>query len=44
VPVEAFDSLEEIAHLVRVREGQVTLKESGRLLANQVIVRLRSGG
>ncbi|MGD1013576.1 MAG: radical SAM family heme chaperone HemW [Acidimicrobiales bacterium] len=43
VPVEAFDSLEEIAHLVRVRDGQVTLKENGRLLANQVIVRLRSG-
>jgi oxygen-independent coproporphyrinogen-3 oxidase len=43
VPAEAFDSLEEIAHLVRVRDGQVTLKQSGRLLANQVIVRLRSG-
>ncbi len=43
VPVEAFDSLKEIAHLVRVRDGQVTLKENGRLLANQVIVRLRSG-
>jgi len=28
VPVEAFDSLEEIAHLVRVRDGQVTLKEN----------------
>ena len=42
VPVEAFDSLEEIAHLVRVRDGQVTLASSGRLLANQVIVRLKS--
>jgi len=42
VPVEAFDSLEEIAHLVRVRDGQVTLRQNGRLLANQVIVRLRS--
>ncbi|MFZ1063259.1 MAG: radical SAM family heme chaperone HemW [Acidimicrobiales bacterium] len=42
VPVEAFDSLEEIAHLVRVRDGQVTLRENGRMLANQVIVRLKS--
>jgi len=42
VPVEAFDSLQEIAHLVRVRDGQVTLKHNGRLVANQVIVRLRS--
>jgi oxygen-independent coproporphyrinogen-3 oxidase len=42
VPVEAFDSLDEIAHLVRVREGRVTLAPEGRLLANQVIVRLRS--
>jgi oxygen-independent coproporphyrinogen-3 oxidase len=43
VPVEAFESLDEIAHLVRVRDGQVTLAPEGRLLANQVIVRLRSG-
>lgn len=42
VPIEAFDSLDEIAHLVRVREGRVVLAPSGRLLANQVIVRLRS--
>lgn len=42
VAVEAFDSLEEIAHLVDVRNGQVTLAPQGRLLANQVIVRLRS--
>jgi len=42
VPVEAFESLEEIGHLVRVRDGRVTLRENGRLLANQVIVRLRS--
>ena len=42
VAVEAFDSLEEIAHLVRVSEGQVTLNARGRLLANQVIVRLKS--
>jgi len=43
VPVEAFESLEEISHLVRVRDGRVTLAANGRLLANQVIVRLRSG-
>ena len=40
VPVEAFESLEEIGHLVRVRDGWVTLAPAGRLLANQVIVRL----
>ena len=39
---EAFDSLEEIAHLVEVDEGRVRLAPQGRLLANQVIVRLRS--
>jgi len=39
---EAFDSLDEIAHLVRVSEGRVTLAPRGRLLANQVIVRLKS--
>lgn len=42
VPLEAFDSLDEISHLVRVVDGQVTLAPQGRLLANQVIVRLRS--
>ncbi|HEV3268374.1 MAG TPA: radical SAM family heme chaperone HemW [Acidimicrobiales bacterium] len=42
VPLEAFDSLDEIAHLVRVRDGQVTLTPKARLVANQVIVRLRS--
>jgi len=42
VPLEAFDSLEEISHLVRVRDGQVTLTKQARLVANQVIVRLRS--
>jgi len=42
VPVEAFDSLEEIKHLIQVNEGRVTLAPTGRLLANQVIVRLRS--
>ena len=44
VPVEAFDSLDEIAHLVRIEGGVVTLAPEGRLLANQVIVRLRSAG
>jgi oxygen-independent coproporphyrinogen-3 oxidase len=43
VPVEAFDSLNEIAHLIEVREGRAVLSNEGRLLANQVIVRLRSG-
>lgn len=42
VPVEAFASLEEIAHLIAVDSGRVTLRPEGRLLANQVIVRLRS--
>jgi len=42
VALEAFDSLEEIRHLVRVSEGQVTLKPKARLVANQVIVRLKS--
>ncbi len=42
VPVEAFDSLDEIAHLVAVEEGRVTLAPQGRLLANQVIIRLKS--
>ncbi len=40
VPLEAFDSLDEIAHLVSVRDGVVRLAPAGRLLANQVIVRL----
>ena len=42
VPLEAFDSLEEIAHLVAVESEHVTLRPEGRLVANQVIVRLRS--
>jgi oxygen-independent coproporphyrinogen-3 oxidase len=42
VPLEAFDSLHEIAHLIAVEEGNVTLRPEGRLVANQVIVRLRS--
>lgn len=42
VPLEAFSSLDDIAHLISVREGRVTLKPEGRLLANRVIVQLRS--
>jgi oxygen-independent coproporphyrinogen-3 oxidase len=42
VPLEAFDSLEEISHLVSVADGRVTLAPQGRLLANQVILRLGS--
>ena len=42
VPREAFDSLGEISHLVEVREGRVTLRPRARLVANQVILRLRS--
>ena len=42
VPIEAFDSLDEIAHLVAVDSGRVTLTPSARLVANQVILRLRS--
>lgn len=44
VPIEAFDSLEEIAHLVDVGDGRVTLTPRARLVANQVIVRLKSAG
>lgn len=42
VAAEAFDSLDDIRHLVQVRDGLVTLAPEGRLLANQVIIRLRS--
>jgi putative oxygen-independent coproporphyrinogen III oxidase len=42
VPREAFDSLDEIRHLVSVRDGRVTLAPRGRLLANQVILRLNT--
>jgi oxygen-independent coproporphyrinogen-3 oxidase len=42
VPLEAFNSLEDVAHLVSVRDGRVTLAPNGRLLANQVILRLGS--
>jgi len=42
VPIEAFESLDEVAHLINVRDGRVTLSPRGRLLANQVILRLGS--
>lgn len=42
VPVEAFDSLDEIAHLVHVRDNRVTLTPAARLVANQVILRLKA--
>ena len=42
VPREAFASLDEIAHLIAVENGRVTLRPEGRLVANQVIVQLRS--
>ncbi|MDE3065694.1 MAG: radical SAM family heme chaperone HemW [Acidobacteriota bacterium] len=42
VSAEAFSSLEEVAHLVEVDDGVVTLSAQGRLLANQVILRLRT--
>jgi putative oxygen-independent coproporphyrinogen III oxidase len=42
VAIEAFDSLEEIEHLIDVRDGRVTLTPKARLVANQVIVRLKS--
>jgi oxygen-independent coproporphyrinogen-3 oxidase len=41
-PLEAFDSLNELEHLVDVDDGRVTLNVPGRLLANEVIVRLSS--
>jgi putative oxygen-independent coproporphyrinogen III oxidase len=44
VPAESFESLEEITHLIEVESGRVRLAPAGRLLANQVIVHLRSGG
>jgi oxygen-independent coproporphyrinogen-3 oxidase len=44
VPREAFDSLEEIRHLVNVEGGRVTLTPNSRLVANQVILRLKSAG
>ena len=44
VPLEAFDSLEEIKHLVSVQSGHVVLTPKARLVANQVIVRLKSSG
>lgn len=42
VALEAFDSLDEIRHLVAIENGRVTLAPRGRLLANQVILRLNT--
>jgi putative oxygen-independent coproporphyrinogen III oxidase len=42
VAVSAFDDLAEMAHLIEVEDDVVTLSVTGRLLANQVIMRLRS--
>jgi putative oxygen-independent coproporphyrinogen III oxidase len=42
VALEAFDSLDEIAHLVNVHNGRVSLTTPGRMLANQVTLRLRT--
>jgi len=42
VPLEAFASLDEIAHLVEVSDDRVTLRPKARLVANQVILRLKS--
>ena len=42
VAVEAFESLEEIRHLVHVSEGRGSLTPRARLVANQVIIRLKS--
>ena len=39
---EAFASLSEISHLVDVRANRVTLNPKARLVANQVILRLKS--
>ena len=41
--VEAFESLDEVAHLVDVDDGVARLNARGRLLANQVILRLGPG-
>jgi oxygen-independent coproporphyrinogen-3 oxidase len=42
VPIEAFASLDEIRHLVNVEADRVTLTPAARLVANQVILRLKS--
>ena len=41
---EAFASLDEIRHLVNVTGDRVTLTPQARLVANQVILRLKSSG
>ena len=42
VPIEAFESLDEIKHLLQVEGGRVVLTPTARLVANQAIVRLKS--
>ena len=42
VPIEAFESLDEIKHLLQVEGGRVVLTPKARLVANQAIVRLKS--
>ncbi len=42
VPRNAFESIDDVDHLVDERNGVITLNSRGRLLANQVIMRLRS--
>jgi len=42
VAIEAFDSLDEIRHLLTLDDGRVVLSPKARLVANQVIVRLKS--
>jgi hypothetical protein len=43
VPVDSFSAsdLELMSELVRVNNGQVTLTRAGRLMANEVALRLR---
>jgi coproporphyrinogen III oxidase-like Fe-S oxidoreductase len=43
VPVDSFSvsDLELMSELVRVNNGQVTLTRAGRLMANEVALRLR---
>jgi putative oxygen-independent coproporphyrinogen III oxidase len=43
VPVDAFDDLESLDGMIDVRDGRAVLTLRGRLLANQVATRLRTG-
>lgn len=42
VPIEAFESIDEIRHLLVVEGDRVVLAPKARLVANQAIVRLKS--